>query len=116
MNQRNTISTHVLDTALGKPAQGVFVILEQLDDDGRPAPVGSGTTDENGRITDLLSAGDELDSGVYRLRYATRSYFENAERETFYQEVAVTIRTRSAQHYHVPLLLSPFGYTTYRGS
>jgi 5-hydroxyisourate hydrolase len=117
MTSRNTISTHVLDTALGKPAQGIFVVLEELDDEGRPVPVGSGTTDANGRIADLLPPGDELDSGVYRLRFATREYFASAERETFFHEVAIAIRIpRGAQSYHIPLLLSPYGYTTYRGS
>jgi 5-hydroxyisourate hydrolase len=113
----NTISTHVLDTARGTPAVGVFVVLERLDDEGLPIAVGKGTTDANGRVSDLLTSGGELDAGVYRLRFATRDYFDASERETFFPEVAITFRvTRGPQHYHVPLLISPFGFTTYRGS
>jgi 5-hydroxyisourate hydrolase len=116
-NDRNTISTHVLDTALGRPATGIFVTLEQLDHNGVALPVGSGTTDANGRVADMLAAGDELDIGTYRLRFATRPYFEAAERESFFDDVTVCFRVaRGGQHYHVPLLLSPFGFTTYRGS
>jgi 5-hydroxyisourate hydrolase len=117
MTTTNTITTHVLDTMLGQPARGIFVVLEHLEGNGAATPVGSGTTDNDGRIADLLFQGGVLDQGTYRLRFATGPYFAAARRDTFYPEVTIQFVVRSgAQHYHVPLLLSPFGYTTYRGS
>ena len=117
MTDKNTISTHVLDTGVGQPARGIFVVLEQVESNGSATPVGSGTTDADGRVPDLLFAGGSLDQGVYRLRFATGPYFAAARRPSFYPEVSVQFVVGSgAQHYHVPLLLNSFGYTTYRGS
>jgi 5-hydroxyisourate hydrolase len=102
------ISTHVLDTARGRPAAGVPVVLERAVD-SRWEPVGRGTTDADGRVGDLLSARPE--DGRYRLTFDTGAY------SRFYPEVTVTFVVEgSEEHYHVPLLLSPFGYSTYRGS
>jgi len=113
----STISTHVLDTALGRPAAGVRVILEQVDDTGVVISLGVGETDADGRLRDLLPAGDVLVAGDYRLRFDTAAYFAATKRETFYPSVSVEFRVAGpAAHYHVPLLVSPFGYTTYRGS
>jgi len=97
------LSTHVLDTSLGRPAMGVTVSLEHGD-----AVVARGTTDADGRIANL--GPDRLDPGTYRLR------FDTAGRSTFFPEVLIAFVVEDGNHLHVPLLLSPHGYTTYRGS
>lgn len=104
----STLSTHVLDTALGKPAAGIRVTLERAEGE----TVGAGVTDSDGRVRDfpLLRTGD------YRLRFAVAEYFAAIRRETFYSEIVIAFRIANDDHYHVPLLLSPFGYSTYRGS
>ncbi len=106
-----TLSTHVLDSATGRPAAGVGVFLEQRGAAGWSG-VHLGITDDDGR----LQLG-ETGPGVYRLTFRTGAWLEQRGVETFYPEVGVTFEVTSAdEHYHVPLLLSPFGYTTYRGS
>ena len=108
------ISTHVLDTAKGLPAAGVRVKLERQSDGGW-IEAGAGSTDSNGRVAQLLADGKPLESGLYRLTFFTAEYFRGSE--SFYPEVTVQFEVRDAsRHYHVPLLLSPYGYTTYRGS
>lgn len=110
------ITTHVLDTALGQPAEGVVVTLALLDDDDRATPVGHGVTDADGRITTLLPP-DKATPGVYRLTFETTAYFAHSHRESFYPRIEITFHvTEASEHYHVPVLLSPYGYTTYRGS
>ena len=113
------ISTHVLDTSRGVPAVGVAVILERLAGPEN-SPTGELTrrkTDADGRIPELLPNGRPLALGRYRLTFDTGSYFAGAGIEPFYPAVVVTFNVRDVtQHYHVPLLLSPFGYSTYRGS
>ena len=112
----SSLSTHVLDTSLGRPAVGVAVTLERLSGTGAPTLVGFGRTDEDGRLRDFPPAGQMLASGDYRLRFDTTLYFEESGRESFYPSVAVDFRVTEEGHYHVPLLLSPYGYSTYRGS
>jgi 5-hydroxyisourate hydrolase len=110
------ISTHVLDLAKGRPAPGIPVTLERRAGEGwREA--GSGTTDRDGRVGALLPAGDDAQPGTYRLRFDVRAYFSAAGETSFYPVIEITF-TAVAENpkYHVPLLLSPFGYTTYRGS
>ena len=108
----STLSTHVLDTALGKPAQGIKVTLESGDD-----LIGSGVTDADGRVRDLHKKDAPLDKGSYTLTFYVAEYFSKAGRESFFPEIVVNFRIgEGAEHYHVPLLLSPFGYSTYRGS
>jgi 5-hydroxyisourate hydrolase len=110
------ITTHVLDTAKGQPAAGVEVTLELADPTGIFRGVGNGRTDDDGRVRDLLD-GVALKPGTYRLRFETGPYFAAAGITPFHPAVEVLFAVRDAtQHYHVPLLLSPFGYTTYRGS
>lgn len=107
----SAITTHVLDTARGRPAQGVPVRLERGGE-----VLGRGETDSDGRLRDLLSGGP-LAFGTYRLVFDTARYFESQGVEGFYPEVRVDFEVRdAARHFHVPLLLSPFGYSTYRGS
>ena len=103
----SVVTTHVLDAALGRPAAGVAVRLERLDG----ALVAEARTDDDGRVGDLADA----EPGDYRLVFGTGAWFAAAGRETFYPEVAVTFRLGDG-HHHVPLLLSPYAYSTYRGS
>lgn len=113
----STISTHVLDTALGRPAAGVRIILEQVDDTGVVVSLGVGETDADGRLRELLPPGQTLLPGDYRLRFDVGTYFAASRRESFFPSVVVEFTvTGPAAHYHVPLLLSPYGYSTYRGS
>jgi 5-hydroxyisourate hydrolase len=105
------ITTHVLDTSLGKPAEGIRVKLQFLG-----AVVGSGITDGDGRVRELVADGTPLEDGVYRLTFSVGEYFEATGRDAFYPEIVVNFRIAGSVHYHVPLLLSPFGYSTYRGS
>ena len=109
------LTTHVLDTAKGKPAEGVTVILFQQQGEGWKQ-MSLKTTDSNGRIADLL--GDEviLEPGTYRLRFDTKSYYETGGITGFYPFVEITFNISRPEHYHIPLLISPFGFTTYRGS
>lgn len=112
----SAITTHVLDTALGRPAAGVPVTLTRLDQAGAPAASFSGTTNNDGRATDLLGA-EPLTPGSYRLTFDTAKYAAANGGEAFFPKVEIAFRVANAdQHYHVPLLLSPFGYSTYRGS
>lgn len=116
----STLSTHVLDTSRGRPAAGLRVRLEGPAAEGAWGPLGAGTTNEDGRVADLLDStggGHHLDAGTYRLTFETGPYFARRKEATFYPEVIVTFTiAHSEEHYHVPLLLSPFGYSTYRGS
>ncbi len=110
------ITTHVLDTSRGRPAAGLRVLLEFRGGKGRFRTLARGTTDASGRIADLLRAGT-LRRGTYRLTFDTARYYRARRVRGFYPSVAVLFEIREAgQHYHVPLLLSPFGYSTYRGS
>jgi 5-hydroxyisourate hydrolase len=112
----SAITTHVLDTSLGKPAAGVAVTLEAHSGEGWKT-LASGTTNADGRLRDLLPAENKLAPGTYRLRFETAAYFRARGVESFYPHVEIVFRVQdAAQHYHVPLLLSPFGYSTYRGS
>jgi 5-hydroxyisourate hydrolase len=110
------ITTHVLDVALGKPAAGVPVILEIEKAGGEWKEISRGATDGDGRLRHLLPP-DSLEEGTYRLTFDTDTYFNSRKIVGLYPQVAVVFRVRDAkEHYHIPLLLSPFGYSTYRGS
>lgn len=109
------ITTHVLDTARGLPASGVHVVLEIMGARDEWQVAGRGVTDADGRVRTLLA--EPPATGVYRLVFDTRGYFERQGTRAFYPHVTLTFNVdEEAGHYHVPLLLSPFGYTTYRGS
>ncbi len=108
----STLSTHVLDTALGRPAQGIRVTLERSGN-----AIGSGVTDADGRVRDIHQKDSPLTEGSYTLTFHVADYFAKSGRESFFPEVVVSFRVAGGtEHYHVPLLLSPFGYSTYRGS
>jgi 5-hydroxyisourate hydrolase len=109
------ITTHVLDTARGKPAAGVALVLERLQGEAF-VPVARGSTDEDGRHKTLTDP-DGVPAATYRLTFDVGRYHAALGQESFYPEVAITFVVRdAAQHFHVPLLLAPYGYTTYRGS
>ena len=112
----SAITTHVLDTARGVPAAGVPVLLEMLEATTW-RPIGRGATDGDGRLRSLMPDNEPLQVGVYRLTFNTVQYFEELGIDAFFPRVLIEFETVPGQsHYHVPLLLSPFGYTTYRGS
>ncbi|MEM9489461.1 MAG: hydroxyisourate hydrolase [Myxococcota bacterium] len=120
----SAITTHVLDTARGRPAAGVPISLQRRpsdDSDGDGGDtwvtVGSGVTDGDGRLRTLVAADTQLEPGTYRITFDTAAYFADHGIESFYPLVRVVFAVRAAdEHYHVPLLLSPYGYSTYRGS
>jgi 5-hydroxyisourate hydrolase len=110
-----SVSTHVLDITRGKPAAGVPVTLAKKDDTGY-THLNGGTTDADGRVKDLVPEG-KLETGTYRITFDTGAYFAAQSVEGFYPEASIVFVVREADaHYHVPLLLSAFGYSTYRGS
>jgi 5-hydroxyisourate hydrolase len=111
------ISTHVLDTAKGKPAAGVPVSLERQESSGKWLSLALTQTDEDGRCGELLPDGATLAEGVYKLTIETARYFATCKVDGLYPAVEVLFRVRKGEtHFHIPLLLSPNGYTTYRGS
>jgi 5-hydroxyisourate hydrolase len=110
----SAVTTHVLDTVAGQPAEGVAVRLERLVS-GDPEVVAEARTNADGRVSDL--GPETLPAGPYRLVFVTGEWFAARDRETFYPEVVVTFTLDADRpHHHVPLLLAPFAYSTYRGS
>src|SRR4051812_42373533 len=112
----SVITTHVLDIAHGRPASGLSVVLEVFDGiEWQPA--GAGRTGTDGRCGTLLPEGAPFEAGTYRLIFDAGAYFASHDVESFYAQIPVVFEARDAGvHYHVPLLLSPFGYSTYRGT
>jgi 5-hydroxyisourate hydrolase len=116
MSNKSPITTHVLDTSRGKPGKGIKATLEILRGD-KWEELGTGITNDDGRVADLLSPDHKLSAGIYRLTFDTQKYFAAQSIEGFYPHVQITFEVKDgSQHYHVPLLLNPFGYSTYRGS
>ena len=113
------ITTHILDTGRGCPAQGVPTTLARChasSEGGAWTELGRGVTDEDGRLKTLMEAG-RLEAGTYRIHFDLRAYFAGLGQDSFYPEASVIFEVKDpSEHYHVPLLLSPFGYSTYRGS
>jgi 5-hydroxyisourate hydrolase len=108
----STISTHVLDAVLGKPAEGIAVHLEKHLEQGWTA-IGEGHTDRDGRCREL---GLDAAEGIYRISFALSTYFARHSRTSLYPEITISFHVDGSQHYHIPLLLSDNSYTTYRGS
>ncbi|MDQ3019485.1 MAG: hydroxyisourate hydrolase [Bacteroidota bacterium] len=109
------ITTHVLDTSMGKPAEGIraklsFLKLQTWNE------IAEGVTNIDGRISDLIRDESILDKGIYKISFDTDSYFKKKKIERFYPFVEIVFEIDTGEHYHIPLLLSPFGYSTYRGS
>lgn len=109
------LTTHILDTSKGLPAEGISVTLFQWKND-EWFHLASKHTNSDGRILDLLEKHLILNSGSYKLCFETKPYFEKQQIKSFYPYVEIVFLINDASHYHVPLLLNPFGYSTYRGS
>ena len=110
------ITTHVLDTAAGQPGRNIKISLS-LKEDQNWHKIAEGVTDTDGRITDLLRSDLKIEAGMYRIRFDTGGYFDKLGGQGFYPYVDVIFTVKhTEEHYHIPLLLSPFGYSTYRGS
>ncbi|KAK7058397.1 hypothetical protein VNI00_002031 [Paramarasmius palmivorus] len=123
---KSPITCHVLDTSIGKPAEGIAIQLQQFEPakvEGDPdlfTPFAKGVTNSDGRCLDLLlpdEAKEMLRPGLYKIIFRTKEYFDRTNRESFYPWVEVTFDLKNPnEHYHIPLLISPFSFTTYRGS
>lgn len=117
MKTRAPITTHVLDLVEGRAAAKIPVLLEGLDSKGKWKQLGHSYTDSDGRVEDLLPEGARAQSGTYRLTFDTQIYFAKRGTECFYPSITVVFRLADPErHYHVPLLLSTYGYSTYRGT
>lgn len=117
MSVGTTISTHVLDTSLGTPAANITVTLERIDERGVATQIASHVTNGDGRVGALSPSDGALTGGSYKLTFDVASYFAQTMRKSFYTEIGVNFEVGDEpRHYHVPLLVSPFGYSTYRGS
>jgi 5-hydroxyisourate hydrolase len=113
----SAITTHVLDTSIGRPAAGVAVSFEALEPGKGWTPLASALTDADGRVREFVPPVSRLERRRYRLVFDSAAYFAARDTDAFYPVVVVVFEVDdSTQHYHVPLLLSPFGYSTYRGS
>ncbi|MDQ3035392.1 MAG: hydroxyisourate hydrolase [Myxococcota bacterium] len=116
MSARSPITTHVLDVSIGRPAPGIAVTLARADGSGAFRELARGETDADGRATQLLAPGS-LEAGTHRITFEVAPYFASSGRASFYPHVEIVFVVGATdEHYHVPLLLSPFGYSTYRGS
>ena len=109
------VTTHILDIAGGLPAQGITVILYAGENDSWNE-LSRAISNQDGRVAGLMKDKSTLQAGIYKLRFETKDYFDSRQIPTFYPFIEISFDLRDAQHYHVPLLLSPFGYSTYRGS
>ena len=109
------LTTHILDTGKGKPAEGVSVYLfQQHGEEWTELTIG--TTNRDGRIPNLLRKEVLLEEGVYKMKFLTKEYFEKMGVQTFYPFIEIVFMISGEEHFHIPLLLNAFGYTTYRGS
>jgi 5-hydroxyisourate hydrolase len=111
----STISTLIIDTSIGRPASGVTLILAKAGGGGWHT-VGRGTTDIDGRCKTLVKGNAKLKKGVYRLTYGVSAYFKRTCQTAFYPTISIVFQIRDSRPHHVPLLVSPWGYSTYRGS
>ena len=115
--QMKQISTHVLDLTLGKPASNTPVRLEREESSGKWRVLKTARTDHDGRCPQLLPDEDDLPPGVYKLTFGTGDYYREQKTEALYPSIEVRFLVKEGQtHFHIPLLLSPNGYTTYRGN
>jgi len=109
------LTTHILDTTKGKPAPGVRLSLYQQHNE-EWQEISVGTTNQDGRVSDLLKKDTLLDLGIYKMRFETGEYFEKQGIQSFYPFVEIIFSITAQEHYHIPLLISPHSYSTYRGS
>lgn len=115
-NKSYQLSTHILNISLGQPAPGVEVVLQKMEKEEVWKTISRAKTDSNGRITDFLPLSNQNNNGVYKLIFKTSSYFETLNLESFYPFIEVVFQISDNKHYHVPITLSPYGYSTYRGN
>lgn len=115
VNHMSQLTTHVLDTSIGKPGEGISIQLQQ-NTGAEWETIAAGVTNADGRISDLLDKDAILTPDTYKLVFDTANYFSHQEKEAFYPIVVIYFTVTDDSHYHVPLLLNPFGYSTYRGS
>ena len=112
----NPLSVHILDLQSGQPTAGVTVTLEQKTGNGWQQ-LASGVTNAQGRITEMYPADKTMQAGDYRIVFKTGEHYARLKQETFFPEIPVQFHVeKTGQHYHIPLLLSPFGFSTYRGN
>jgi len=111
------LSTHVLDTTTGKPGKGVRITLEKKSTDDIWVKVGEGKTNEDGRINSFLKVEDNgVNAGIYRFTFELEKYFENRGEKTVFPEAVIVFRIEGDEHYHIPLVVTPYALSTYRGS
>ena len=115
-HKRSPITSHILDISRGKPAVGVPVTLEFKKSEKEWTMLGDGTSNADGRLEHLLTPETHLHAGIYRITFNTETYFNELNVKSFYPYATVAFEVASGEHYHIPLLLSPFGYSTYRGT
>ncbi|UJF29550.1 hydroxyisourate hydrolase [Kaistella sp. 97-N-M2] len=115
--EKYQLSSHILDVTKGQPAPNVKITLSKADPQGNWIFVDEKLTDKNGRITDFLKETPSANNkGIYKLTYYTAPYFQNLNQESFYPFIEVVFELKDENHYHVPITLSPYGYSTYRGN
>jgi len=112
---KSHITTHALDTSIGIPAKQMVITLKGLHNN-KWEPISVGVTNNDGRISDILPAGRFLNTGIYTMIFKTDDYYKNNNQNGFYPEVSIQFKVTDKSHYHIPLLINPFGYSTYRGS
>ena len=112
----STVSTHVLDTARGMPARGIRITLQRSTVEHKWEDLVMGSTNADGRVPELLPKDTQLPAGIYRIRFDVSAYYSEHKAKSFYPYIEVDFELGADGHYHVPLLLSPWGYSTYRGS
>lgn len=110
------LSSHILDINLGQPALGVKITLEKQDKNNSWQTIDEKITDKDGRVKDFLEKKGNDNRGIYRLTYHIGPYFKRQQQDTFYPYIQVVFEIKDENHYHVPITLSPYGYSTYRGS
>ena len=110
------LSSHILDITQGKPAPDVKITLSKQDKKENWTKIDEKYTDKNGRIGDFIKADGKDHTGIYKLTFHTEPYFEKAGQKSFYPFIEIVFELKDNEHYHVPITLSPFGYSTYRGN
>lgn len=115
--EKYQLSSHILDISQGKPAPNVKIALSKQDKNQNWVLIDEKYTDNNGRIKDFLKEeSNKNNNGVYKLTFYTTPYFEKLKQKTFYPFIEVVFEIKDNQHYHIPITLSPYGYSTYRGN
>jgi 5-hydroxyisourate hydrolase len=115
-NQKFQLSSHILDISRGLPANDVLIRLEKQTDNGSWEFIKESKTNQEGRITNFLPYGEKENRGIFKLTYFIEPYFKNLKQSSFYPFIEVVFEIKDNQHYHVPITLSPYGYSTYRGN